>query len=103
MKLFQQLLLMGILVLPLMAIGCSGGPDSPSFGEHIDDSVITSKVKTKLLRDPQVSGLDISVDTFKGRVALNGFVDNQSQIEQAVRLAREVQGVRTVENNLTVK
>ncbi|MDR4482961.1 MAG: BON domain-containing protein [Nitrospirales bacterium] len=52
----------------LLMVGCAGGPQSESFGEHIDDSVITTKVKTALLSDPEVSGTDINVTTFKGRV-----------------------------------
>ncbi|WP_447968160.1 BON domain-containing protein [Nitrospira sp. M1] len=83
--------------------GCAGGSQSASFGEHIDDSAITTKVKTALLRDPEVSGFDISVSTFKGRVQLNGLVDNADQMETASRLSRNVAGVNSVENNLSIK
>jgi osmotically-inducible protein OsmY len=103
MKHSKNMGLLASLFLVLLTLGCSGGPQSPSFGEHVDDSVITSKVKTALLRDPEVSGMDISVATFKGRVQLNGLVDNAQQIEQAARLAREVNGVVAVENNLSIK
>lgn len=95
--------LVTILFFVLLMVGCAGGPQSASFGEHVDDSVITSKVKTALLRAPEVSGTDISVTTFKGRVQLNGLVNNAQQIEQAARLAREVGGVEAVENNLSIK
>jgi hyperosmotically inducible periplasmic protein len=95
--------LLGCLLLSMVMLGCAGGPQSESFGEHVDDSVITTKVKTALLRDPEVSGMDINVRTFKGRVQLNGLVNNAQQIEQAEQLAREVNGVVAVENNLSIK
>ncbi|GJL48848.1 BON domain-containing protein [Candidatus Nitrospira salsa] len=102
-SLYRMILLSSILIAANALMGCAGGPQSESFGEHIDDSVITSKVKTSLLRDPEVSGFDISVSTFKGRVQLNGLVDNADQVEKASQLAREVGGVGSVENNLSIK
>ncbi len=94
---------LGCLFLCLLMLGCAGGPQSASFGEHVDDSVITSKVKTALLSSPDISGLDINVQTFKGRVQLNGLVNDAQQIQQAGQLAREVNGVVAVENNLSIK
>ena len=104
MKTFPHFLVFSCSLLLITAlIGCAGGPQSASFGEHIDDSVVTTKVKTALLRDPDVSGLDINVSTFKGRVQLNGLVDNADQMEKAAELARNVNGVTSVENNLAIK
>lgn len=103
MKFLQHSLFIGCLALVFIPLGCSGGPQSASVGDHIDDSGITARVKTKLLRDPSISGLDIHVRTFKGRVQLNGFVDSADQIDKAGQLAREVAGVESVENNLTLK
>ncbi len=104
MKTFQQVLALSCFVLLItVPAGCAGGPQSASFGEHIDDSVISTKVKTALLRDPDVSGFDINVSTFKGRVQLNGLVDNADQMVKAGELARNVSGVISVENNLAVK
>lgn len=103
MKQSKNLGLVACLFLVLLLVGCAGGPQSESFGEHVDDSVITTKVKTALLSDPEVSGMDINVTTFKGRVQLNGLVDNARQIEQAAQLARRVGGVAAVENNLSIK
>ena len=103
MKHWKNIGLLASLFIVTVTLGCAGGPQSESFGEHVDDSVITTKVKTALLSDPEVSGLDVNVTTFKGRVQLNGLVDNAQQIEQAARLAREVKGVVAVENNLSIK
>lgn len=103
MKQSKNMGLVTCLFLAFLMVGCAGGPQSESFGEHVDDSVITTKVKTALLRDPEVSGMDINVTTFKGRVQLNGLVNNAQQIEQAAQLARQVGGVMAVENNLSIK
>ena len=65
--------------------------------------MITSKVKTALLSDPDVSGLDIHVETFKGRVYLNGLVDSITESSKAEELVREVKGVVLVKNSITVK
>jgi osmotically-inducible protein OsmY len=73
------------------------------MGEYLDDSVITTKVKTALLRCPLVSGVDIHVETFKNRVQLSGFVDRMREAEQAGMLTREVEGVGLVENRISVK
>lgn len=95
--------------------GASGEPgaviggDAPnpepdrSVGEVVDDASITVAVKTKLLADPVVGGLKIDVDTREGVVILTGDgMKSQSEIDQAVKLARETSGVKKVDNKLTV-
>lgn len=72
-------------------------------GSVVDDTVITTKVKTALLADSDVKGLDVNVDTVKAVVTLNGAVNNQTQIDRAGKLASEVAGVKSVENKLTIK
>lgn len=80
----------------------ASGP-STTMGEKIDDSVITTKVKTALLADDTVKGMDISVNTTMGEVQLTGVVDNQMQIDKAVEVARAVEGVQRVQNGMTLK
>jgi len=72
-------------------------------GAVIDDSVITTKVKSALLADPAVKSFDIKVDTRKGVVQMTGFIDNQAGIDAAVALAGKVEGVKSVDNGMTVK
>jgi hyperosmotically inducible protein len=72
-------------------------------GSVVDDTVITTKVKTALLADSDVKGLDVNVDTAKAVVTLNGAVNNQTQIDRAGKLATDVPGVKSVVNNLTIK
>lgn len=73
-----------------------------TVGETIDDGVITTKVKSALLADDIVKGLDINVDTMNGTVTLNGTVDNQSQADRAVEISKGIEGVANVQSNLTV-
>ena len=85
------------------SIGCAGTATRQSTGEFVDDATVTAKVKAALIQDPVVSALDVGVDTFKGRVQLNGFVDTAEQKARAEQIARSVNGVAEVGNKLTVK
>ncbi len=74
-----------------------------SFGEYIDDTVITVKVKSAYAVDPLVSALAVKVETFNGVVQLSGFVDNVEQARKAEEVAAGVKGVKFVKNNIIVK
>jgi hyperosmotically inducible protein len=78
-----------------------GAPST--VGTKLDDTVITSSVKTALLADSGIKSFDISVLTFKGEVQLTGFVNNQGQIDQATRIARTTEGASSVKNELKIK
>lgn len=95
--------LLVILVLAISIVGCAGGKTYESTGEYIDDSAITSKVKTSILGDSKLKMLQINVKTFKGVVQLSGFVDSGNVAARAVELARTVKGVKMVNNSLIVK
>ena len=71
-----------------------------TLGKSIDDSVITTKVKTGLLAD---GGSDISVETKNGVVTLTGAADSRQQVDRMLRTVRTVKGVRAVRNALSVK
>lgn len=84
----------------------AAGTDQPattSAGTTIDDSVITTKVKAALLADPDVKSFDIAVETHKGEVQLSGFVDTQAQMDQAVEIAKKIDGVTNVGNKMSIK
>lgn len=72
-------------------------------GTAVEDTVITGKVKAAFLADSNVKGLEIKVDTKDGNVTLMGAVDNQAQIDNAVKIAHGIDGVKNVDNQLTVK
>lgn len=75
---------------------------SRSAGATAKDAMITASVKTKLLADPDVSGMKIDVDTRNKVVSLSGTVANSTQMLRAGALAAKVDGVATVENRLLV-
>lgn len=87
-----------VLVSLLAALlgGCAGGPTTSSTGEYIDDSAITTKVKSRFVADSMVSAFDIHVETFRGVVNLSGFVNTDAQKERAVAIARSTAGVHEV-------
>ncbi|MBC7858758.1 MAG: BON domain-containing protein, partial [Burkholderiaceae bacterium] len=74
-----------------------------STGNVVADSVITTKIKADMARDPEVAAMDVHVETVKGVVMLSGFVNSQKEVDKAVRVARSVEGVTEVKNGLKVK
>jgi hyperosmotically inducible protein len=86
----------------ILAPGCASTPTKASTGEYIDDSVITTKVKTALVRNDETPGTAIKVETFKGVVQLSGFVDTVAQKAQAGAVAAKVDGVKNVSNDIIV-
>ena len=74
-----------------------------TVGVKVDDGIVTAGVKAALLADEKVKSMDIAVVTRKGEVQLSGFVDGQSQIDRAVMVARAVDGVNGVSNEMSIK
>ncbi|MBE0621445.1 MAG: BON domain-containing protein [Burkholderiales bacterium] len=74
-----------------------------SPGEYIDDAVITAKVKAAVLEEPSLKSAEINVETFKGRVQLAGFVGSRADIDKAVEIAKSVEGVKSVKNDMVLK
>lgn len=92
------ILLLVALLAPLMLTACG-----KTVGETIDDATVTTRVKTALLNDPDVGGLRIDVDTFKGVVTLSGRVKSKDEEAKAVALTRKVGGVTEVKSTLQVQ
>lgn len=92
---------LAVALLALGLLGCAGA--GTTTGEFIDDSAITTKVKAKLYDDPVTSGWDIKVVTHKGAVQLSGFVKSSREKDRAGEVARKVEGVKSVSNDLIVK
>jgi len=78
-------------------------PPKTTIGTEIDDSVVTARVKAALVADKEIKGLDFKVETRKGEVQLSGFVDNQGQIDRALEITRGVEGVKNIDNKVSVK
>ncbi|BBV64659.1 MULTISPECIES: BON domain-containing protein [Kluyvera] len=91
------------LLVAISLSGCAGSSTKESTGGYIDDTVVTTKVKTALFSDKQIKSSEINVQTFKGRVQLSGFVSSAADAKRAVEVTRQVQGVRVVENDMQIK
>jgi osmotically-inducible protein OsmY len=90
-------LVAALLLLVPLTVACG-----KTVGETIDDTSITTRVKTAMLNDPAVGGLRIDVDTYKGVVTLSGRVKSPSERDQAISLARRTSGVVQVKDALQV-
>ena len=96
----KLLVFLGLFAAPL---GCSTSQSHESTGQYVDDSVVTSKVKAAIVNDLALKGFQINVKTYQGVVQLSGFVDSAQNASKAADLARGVNGVTEVKNDLIVK
>ena len=114
MKTTSSRLMVGMTLTVLataMLVGCNKTPESTpevqvapvSSGTQTDDATVTSNVRTALLADSEVKAFDVKVETRQGTVQLNGTMDTQAQIDQALTVTRGVTGVSAVENGLMLK
>jgi hyperosmotically inducible periplasmic protein len=92
-----------MIIMTLAAVACASTRTQKSAGEQVDDSVTTGRVKAALIADPVTKAHQIDVETFKGTVQLNGYVDTSASKERASEIAKNTRGVTSVHNNLTVK
>jgi len=95
----------GLVLLALIAtlVTCASTPKHESTGQYVDDSVITTKIKALLANDDFFKSFQISVETYKGIVQLSGFVNSQQAVDKAAEIAKSVEGVKSVKNDLIVK
>lgn len=96
----MRMKLVALMAVALALTGCTG---TQTMGERVDDGAITAQVKSRLATDPTAKAYQINVDTADGVVQLNGFVDSKGAMQAAERVARGVDGVKRVQNNLELK
>lgn len=94
-----------LFFLFVMAMLCACAPFAgrETMGEYVDDAGITASVKSEIFQDPALKMFQIHVETFQNTVQLSGFVDSRTEAKKAEQLARNVHGVRKVNNNLVVR
>ena len=86
-----------------LVVGCAASPKQEATGEYLDDAVITTKVKAAIFNEPTLKSMEINVETFKGRVQLSGFVSTQANASTAINVARGVNGVLDVKDDMRLK
>ena len=99
----KRLFAVSIAALMLFAIGCASTSTQESTGEYIDDTTITTKVKTAIFNEPSLKVAQINVETYKAVVQLSGFVNSGAEINKAASVARSVKGVVSVRNDIRLK
>lgn len=102
----KQLKTISTIIMAVMfatLLGCASTSKQESTGEYIDDSVITTRVKTAVFQEPTLKSAEINVETYKGVVQLSGFVNSAADINKAVEIARSIKGVSSVKNDMRVK
>jgi osmotically-inducible protein OsmY len=103
MKLTKSISAVFLGVVLATSLGCASTSTREGTGEYVDDTVITTKVKTAIFNEPSLKSSEINVETFKGAVQLSGFVKYQADINKAVSVARSVNGVTSVKNDMRLK
>ena len=94
--------LMLFVIIAIFA-ACASTSTSEGTGKYVDDSYITTKVKSLLAADDFLKSFAITVETYKGTVQLSGFVNSKGAVDKAGDIAKSVKGVTSVQNNLIVK
>ena len=90
-------------VMMLTVTGCAVTRGQESVGAYIDDSGITTMVKSRFVENKQVDAAAISVETMKGTVMLSGFAKNATEKNTAESIARGVKGVVAVKNEISIR
>jgi osmotically-inducible protein OsmY len=105
-----KLVAAAMIAAGLVLSGCASNRDNAAAGESrtagqfTSDAALTAKVKTALATDAGLgTAADVNVNSYRGVVQLNGFVDSADKIQRAAEVARGVEGVSRVDNNLQVK
>lgn len=87
----------------LATTGCAVTRDQQTVGAYIDDATITSQIKSRMLKDKDVAGTSISVETLNGTVILSGFAKSSMERSTAEMIARDVNGVKAVRNEIAMR
>jgi hyperosmotically inducible protein len=110
MKLRSAILVLCTTVITTMVAGCNKPQDATTLSKsnitlkaEIKDDELTRRVKAALVNDEKLIDFDITVTTLKGDVRLTGFVENQSQIDYVIKLARSIDGVHSIHDELSIK
>jgi hyperosmotically inducible protein len=100
----RQSLVVGLLAGMLtLAAACAATPENRSTGQTVDDAGVASKVKAALIQNRDTKARNINVEVYQGTVQLAGFVDSAQEKAEAARIAKTIEGVKTVRNDIEVR
>ncbi len=90
-------------IVLLTTAGCAVTRGQETVGAYVDDSVITTQIKARFVDSPVVGAAAISVETLNGTVMLSGFAKNSTEKTEAERIAKDVNGVKAVKNEIAIR
>jgi osmotically-inducible protein OsmY len=85
------------------ALGCAGGPKERSTGQYVDDASVSARVKNAIFKEPNLKVAQINVETYGGQVQLSGFVSSREEKSRAAEVAKSVDGVKSVRNDIQLR
>jgi len=103
MTLYKRFATFFIAVFIAGALGCAATETRQSTSEYVDDSWITTKVKSEIFAEPSLKVAQVNVETYQGVVQLSGFVDSNAAMAKAVEVAGAVKGVKSVKNDMRLR
>lgn len=103
MTLYKRFSIFFIALLMAGALGCAATETRQSTSEYVDDSWITTKVKSEIFAEPSLKVAQVNVETYQGVVQLSGFVESKADMARAVEVARAVKGVKSVKNDMRLR
>lgn len=87
----------------LTASGCAVTRGQETVGAYVDDATITTQIKSRWIENREVDAASIHVETLNGTVLISGFAKNANEKATAEAIARKVNGVRSVRNEIVVR
>ena len=87
----------------ITATGCAVTRGQETVGAYVDDTTITTQVKSRFIENKDVDASSIRVETLNGTVMLSGFAKDSTEKQTAESIARKVNGVKSVKNEIAVR
>lgn len=100
---FATPLIAALMLSSIVGCASTASDKHESAGQYIDDAAVTTGVKAAIVKEPSLKVAEINVETYKGVVQLSGFVSSAENIATATSVARTVNGVKSVKNDLRLK
>lgn len=85
------------------ALGCASSAKERTTGQYVDDATVSARVKSAIFKEPNLKVAQINVETYGGQVQLSGFVSTPEERSRAAEVAKGVDGVKSVKNDLRLR
>jgi hyperosmotically inducible periplasmic protein len=103
MNIRQTLAVTVTAIALLTTAGCAVTRGQETVGAYVDDATITTQVKGRFVENKEVDAASIHIETLNGTVLLSGFAKNATEKSTAEAIARKVNGVKSVRNEIAIR